>query len=378
MSHSLREYDVMIQGAGVAGLGVAAGLALRKKRVLVIDTTSLSGTGSLAAAGMLHPFFCQTKTSSMIPTLTEAFDFFPSWIKRWAPDAVGQSIHQIGMHYLACGSDEEQILESQYAWQKQKGIRIQKVSRKKLLQDHPLLSKSVSLGLKYLDVGYMEPRLFFKAVKNRLRAAGVSFYESPELLKVTEKKGQFFLKTKPKETMKAACYVDATGSWLAKNPLLSSVIEPVRGEIFVIPNQKIKLRTIFHTTNEYYVLPWGKKGTLLGSTTDRVGFRPTVTAKGKRDVFQGIEKILPLITGEKVVQSWAGLRPVTKDRLPIVGKLQKDSVAFFVGGYFKNGMLLGPYLGDCLAEWIVSGKQDASMKLFDPNRFKLRKKRNGS
>jgi glycine oxidase len=378
MPNQVSEYDVIVKGAGIAGIGVAAGLALRKKRVLVVSTHALKGAGSLAAAGILHPFFCQTSNSPMIPTLTDAFDFFPSWLKRWAPKEVGRSVHYIGMNYVACGQKEEQILESQYAWQMKKGIRIQKISQKKLLQENPLLSKSVSMGLNYLDVGYLEPQLFFKAVQAQLKDAGVSFYESSECVKVIEKEGRFFFKTKEQKTIKAACYVDATGSWMAKNSFLSSVIEPVRGELFVIPNKKIKLQTIFHTTNEYYVLPWGKTETLLGSTTDRVGFRPNVTTQGKHDVFRGIEKILPLIAEEKVVKSWAGLRPVTKDRLPIVGKMRKDSAAFFVGGYYKNGMLLGPYLGDRLAEWIVSGEQDPSIKFLDTSRFKIHKKRNGS
>lgn len=373
MANQTVEYDVIIRGAGVAGLGVASGFARRKKRALVVDTLSLKGSGTLAAAGILHPFFCQAQTSPMIPILAEAFDFFKHWRPQWAPHEIGFSIHPVGMNYLACGTEEEQLLEAQYTWQIKKGVRIKKINRAKLLGNCPSLSPAISSGLNYRDVGYMEPRLFFKSVKKELKNKGVTFLDLPLPAEVSNRHGNFVLETKNK-TFQALNYVDATGSWLAKNPDCSSIIEPLRGEVFVVSNQNIKLDTIYHTVEEFYVLPWQKWGTLLGSTSDRAGFRPSVTVKGKQYVFRGIQKILPSITEQKVIQSWAGLRPVTKDQLPVFGKITEKDSAFVIGGYFKNGMLLGPYLGDKLAEWIITGKQDRTLQILNPNRFKIRKK----
>ena len=67
----------------------------------------------------------------------------------------------------------------------------------------------------------------------------------------------------------------------------------------------------------------------------------------------GVERYLLVEDGElmrdQVTRHWAGLRPVTPDFQPILGRDPDRPSVIYACGHSRNGILMAPLTGDCVA-----------------------------
>ena len=75
------------------------------------------------------------------------------------------------------------------------------------------------------------------------------------------------------------------------------------------------------------------------------GFRPEVTAAGLARIFSGVDRALPALDRAEVQRTWAGLRPVTPDGLPIIGAEPRLAGLWYATGHGRNGILLAGITG---------------------------------
>ncbi len=66
---------------------------------------------------------------------------------------------------------------------------------------------------------------------------------------------------------------------------------------------------------------------------------------------------------------WAGIRPMTPDGLPIIGRLHGLPNAWVATGHGMLGVTLGPATGRGVAQAIGAGTVPAVLAPFDPQRF---------
>src|SRR5690606_20795129 len=66
-----------------------------------------------------------------------------------------------------------------------------------------------------------------------------------------------------------------------------------------------------------------------------------VTARGLLRLLETAVRLCPALEGAGVGEHWAGLRPYTDDRLPIIGPGPLPGL-FLATGHFRNGILLAP------------------------------------
>ena len=72
-----------------------------------------------------------------------------------------------------------------------------------------------------------------------------------------------------------------------------------------------------------------------------------------------------------VEETWAGLRPTTPDKGPILGQTPWDNL-FLAGGYWRNGVLLAPKTGQLVGDLITGnlGEDDETLlSAFSWDRF---------
>ncbi|MEP6905323.1 MAG: FAD-dependent oxidoreductase, partial [Gemmatimonadales bacterium] len=80
-------------------------------------------------------------------------------------------------------------------------------------------------------------------------------------------------------------------------------------------------------------------------------------------------EIAPALGALEPTSSWAGLRPVTPDMLPLLGPDRDHPEIVYAAGHSRNGILLAPLTGKTVAE-IVSGKPPSfDLSQFRPDRF---------
>jgi D-amino-acid dehydrogenase len=66
--------------------------------------------------------------------------------------------------------------------------------------------------------------------------------------------------------------------------------------------------------------------------------------------------------------AWAGLRPLTSDGLPLIGRAPRDPRVFVATGHGMLGVTLAPATAALLAPLVLEGRADPALAPFDPGR----------
>ncbi len=145
-------------------------------------------------------------------------------------------------------------------------------------------------------------------------------------------------------------------------------VEPVRGQIVLLRTPKPLLQRVVNLGPRYLV-PRPDGRVLIGSTEERVGFDKRTTAQGVQGLLELAVKLVPSLAQAEVEKSWAGLRPATPDRLPVLGPVPGKPGLFVATGHFRNGVLLSPGTAVVMADVIQGRKPPVDLSPFDPARF---------
>jgi glycine oxidase len=130
-------------------------------------------------------------------------------------------------------------------------------------------------------------------------------------------------------------------------------IRPVKGEVLrlrwrkgCMPLPQRVIRARVHG-RQVYVVPRAE-GVVVGATQYEHGRDTAPTVSGVRDLLDDACAALPALGEYELAECVAGLRPMTPDNLPLVGRL--DARTLIAAGHGRSGFLLAPWT----AEQIVS------------------------
>jgi len=173
----------------------------------------------------------------------------------------------------------------------------------------------------------------------------------------------------PGGDVRAPVVIEAMGAWAALLPGDPSPppMEPVRGQILVYPSPGL-LRHVLCTARGY-IVPRADGRMIAGSTLERAGFDKSVTAEGRDTITRIVLEIAPALRGRQPFDSWAGLRPGTPDRLPVVGPGALAGL-FHATGLYRSGILLGPLVGEAVARMAMGSDPGIDLAAFSPDRFR--------
>ena len=118
-----------------------------------------------------------------------------------------------------------------------------------------------------------------------------------------------------------------------------------------------------------YVVPRGDGNTVIGATMEDAGFEVATTREGMRSVERAGVEIAPMLADARVIDRWSGLRPVTPDMLPILGRDPDHPSLLYACGHSRNGILLGPLSGDCVAALALGDAPPYDLSPFAIERF---------
>jgi glycine oxidase len=68
-----------------------------------------------------------------------------------------------------------------------------------------------------------------------------------------------------------------------------------------------------------------------------------------------------------VTDTWAGLRPASRDHQPLLGEAAPGVV--YATGHYRHGVLLTPITAEVVARLVLDGETDALAAPFAPSRF---------
>ena len=93
-----------------------------------------------------------------------------------------------------------------------------------------------------------------------------------------------------------------------------------------------------------------------------------MTAGAVLDLLRAAWRVLPSVYEMPIVETWAGLRPASRDGAPILGRTEVDGL-FMATGHFRNGILFAPVTADDVAHAVMTGETTDTIAPYGIGRF---------
>ncbi|MCY4369154.1 MAG: FAD-dependent oxidoreductase [bacterium] len=412
------EADVVVVGGGVVGLCTAYELSLHGREVLVIDKGPiargsasgnagfiapshvipmaapgvLSGvikgmlrrTGPVVARPSLDPAylrwivrfmgFCNRKAAHAGSVTLAALGFRSAeLVARWIADAgidCGYRPDGLLHVYGTRGSFEAGKLEA--AEMQRYGVGIEMFGTKEIRELEPSLNEEVIGGFLCTDDAGLDPARFLTSLAAVLDTRTVTLVPDTELLAIHSGSGVVQRLVTSGGDVAAGQVVVATGAWAPGVASLlgeSLPVQPGKGHSMTVARPDVgPRRNILIGDRWVAVNPMGDRLRMSGwLELGRLDTRPSLRRLAR--VEAGVRSRIQLDPDLRVLERWAGLRPITPDGIPIIGRSRRwDNVAYAVG-HGKLGLSLGPVTGRIVAQLLCDLPTDLDLKPFSPARF---------
>ena len=414
----MRKKEVIVVGGGIIGLATAYYLNLEGHDVSVIDQDKIkSGTSHinsgyltpshiipLAAPGMISKGFRWMFNNSSPFYIKPRFNLdLVNWgmkfIKSCTSEHVQKSMKSILdinllskklfiemqqsntfdfhleskgllMAYKTSVAEREEAKAA--SWAKDLGIIVKQLSKEEILKIQPKVPMEVAGAFMYESDAHTTPELFMNNLKNHLMSRGVKFFLDTVVTSFQKKEKKIEALNTNKGIFKADEFVIATGAWtegILKELGIKLSIQAGKGYSFDV--QDITGLSIPTILSEAKVAVTPMSGyTRFGGTMEISGINSKINSRrvlsivnAAKEYYPGIE--IPLTSVDK---ARSGLRPLSTDGLPFIGRHSSFKNLILASGHAMMGWSLGPATGKLITELISGYDPSLDLKPYSPER----------
>jgi len=366
--------DVLIVGGGTIGLSIGFELVRRGTPVTIFEKDEAGRATSSQAAGMLAP------DAEIEFEELELYEFNRESLRRW-PDfadrveaASGQSVdyRDEGTLIVADDRDAAEALERLYDFQRAQGLHVEWLTGEEAREIEPFVAPRLSAAVFSPSDHQVDNRRLVEALRVAYEAEGGTLHEETPVEAVVPDADAPAVRTSDGEHVTGDRVVVAAGVWSRElDGLTPDAVPPVRP----VKGQSIQLRRkrpfdLQHVVRgpEAYLAPKSNGRVVVGATSEEMGFDTTVTAGGLYDLLEGAWEVVPGIRDLPVDETWAGLRPASRDHAPLLGMSAAPGV-LMATGHYRHGILLTPITAEEMARLIRTGETSDWIEPFSPRRF---------
>ena len=105
-----------------------------------------------------------------------------------------------------------------------------------------------------------------------------------------------------------------------------------------------------------HIVPHADGTLAIGSTSERDYDDPTSTDAALDDVIERALRAVPVLHGAEVIERWAGVRPRSKSRAPMLGAHPLHKGQFIANGGFKIGFGMAPKVAQVMADLVLEDR----------------------
>jgi glycine oxidase len=339
----VKNWDVIIVGAGIIGLSLAIELRKQRVRVLIVERGEPGREASHAAAGMLADE--DFEDSSPLKTLASAS-------ARMYPEFVHELQDESGIN---CDLRSQGTLKP--ASNPDQGNEI--------AEPEPALAES-SFAMMHIEERSVDPRALTAAALKAAKHREVDISGGSEVFEVMLSGGKTAGVRTSKTTYHAPIVVNCAGAWSGQFGPPRIPTRPVKGQILSLVDGPV-LRHVIRS-NDVYIVPRSDGRIVIGSTVEEAGFDKRTDPDVILHLHQAAIDLIPALEKTRILEAWAGLRPGTPDGLPILGDTATPGY-FVATGHFRDGILLAPITAQLMAQLIIGKNLDYDISAFSLARF---------
>ncbi len=315
--------NVLVRGAGVAGLTLAHELAARGASVSLLEKRAgIAGNASWFAGGMLAPW-CESESApaDVLALGRSAAD----WWEKALPGKVSRN----GTLVVAPARDTAEL--GRFA---ARTSGYERVGEEEIGELEPDLSGRFRSGLFFRSEAHLDPRLALEGLAEKLVAMGSEV--------------QFGSARTSHSPSPSDIECDCTGM-----AMRGSGLRPVRGEMLILRTADISLSRpvrLLHPRIPLYVVPRADHHFMVGATMIESDFGGAITARSAMELLNAAYTLHPAFGEAEIVETGTGLRPAYADNLP---RLERQGRIITVNGFYRHGFLLAPAMAKRAADMIL-------------------------
>lgn len=363
----MRSADVAIIGAGVIGAGVAETLARSSGlRIALLERGEPGCEASNAAAGVLAVASGQARRGVLLELRRLSAAMFPELVGRLhAETGIAVGYRSAGLLSLAFTEAEAAALHDLVQHRSAQGLRCEMLSPADLLQCEPAVSPRVCAAALFPDDRAINSEQFVRALVVAAQRRGVELHRQTPVRSIV-RTGDVVRLELDGDRLEAAVVIVTAGTWSPQLLAACGVkvpVRPARGEMLAVRPTTWALR---HTvaSGEGYVVPRDGGEVLVGSTTTFDGFEKHVSAEGLATLRARAAMMLPRFGEATELRAWAGLRPCSTIRRPIIAPLPGMENVILATGHHRNGILLAPMTAQLVTELVLGLPTSVLMRPF--------------
>ncbi len=363
--------DVVVLGGGIIGAALAEELARRGRRVALIERGTIGAEASSAAAGILSAQMDLPRPGPLLELCQAARKLYPSWIAHLERrSGLSLGFHVDGILYLAMSRREESAMSQRARWQRKLGLRVESWSSQQVRRHEPAVDGRIRSGFSFPTEAQVDNVRLMEALARACRKAGVEIRERTRVRRLIIRARRVRGVETDRGRLVASVVVNCLGSWAGMDRVfpIPVPVEPARGQMLAFQGPK---RLVRHAvmSDQAYMVQRRDGRLILGSTIEFVGYQKSLTLEGMHSILCGVRRMTSALNECSFLEAWAGFRPCTKDRLPILGKTSIEGL-YIATGHFRHGILLAPVTAQLMAELVLRGRCAVDLTPFSPCRFK--------
>ncbi len=363
----MRTADAVIIGGGIVGCAAAYYLSSQGIRPLLLDRGGIGAEASGANPGVVG-------AAIGVPGRTIAHARKGMELLIRDAQALGRPVELVrdGWLMLACADSERAAVEEFAATHAADGVDVRLVSGDEARTIEPALGPGVLEAAYAPEEGFVNPLLLTAAYAAAARQNGAEILAQAEVSRLEVSRGAVTGVIARGEQISAPVVVLAAGAWSAAllAPLgLTLPVSPGRGQMLVTASLPPITSRVLFSPGLVAVVQDLRGHVLIGSSVEDVGFDRSVTLETLAEFGRIATAIVPALRQAPVIRTWAGLRPMTPDGLPIVDRASGISGLFLAVGHSRAGVTYAPVTGWLLAQLVLRGTTELPLDPFRFDRF---------
>ena len=362
--------DYTIIGGGVVGLSVAYGLTRLGRRVTVIDGDDNAYRASRTNFGLV---WVQSKGLNA-PHYARWSQISAREWRAFADDLQAASGNDLGLRQdggYDFHLDEDSLAERVAAYEAVKealggDYPFEVLGHNALKREEPNIGPAVAGAILHHNDGHVNPLRLLQTLAGEFQNLGGVLMSGRAAAGVTPLEGGGFrielgdggrLDT-PRVVLCAGLGASQLGPMLG----FKAPVRPQRGQVLItekLPKLMSRPSGIIRQVDE--------GGVQIGDTKEEVGLDDRTTTAGTAAIASRAAKVYPALARARLVRSWAGLRVMSPDGLPIYQRSEVYPDAYFVTCH--SGVTLAAAHARLLPRWLEGLPDAPDLEKFDERRF---------
>ncbi|MGH7707688.1 MAG: NAD(P)/FAD-dependent oxidoreductase [Vulcanimicrobiaceae bacterium] len=409
--------DIAVVGGGIIGTAAALALQADGYRVLIVEPNEVGAGTAAGSAGYLHdgeifplaepgllaklprmlldplgPLVIQPAylpllvgwgrrflRASRRPAIARAIAGLAS-LNRLAVDSTVALAEDSGAGHLLARAGglkvcrDERTLEAVAAellTLKEAGIEAQTIGRDALLALEPAISPEVAGAVFFPTSAHCtDPQAFGERLAARARGASIR-NRATKLTQIADKSWVVELDGATRQRISAQRVLICAGAWSA--PLMRSLrytvpLAMARGYHLMLSNPGIELKHPIIFFEPHFAATPMLDGIRLAGTVEFAPAHAPMKPHRSEMLYDLAKRYLPRLRSEPSTM-WMGVRSMTPDSLPVIGKAQRHENLYYSFGHGHLGFTQAAISARCIADVIGGRTPPIDVAPFDLDRF---------